>query len=175
MFTLCTLVLLASSAYSAPASLLQRRAVDQSRNMIKKLDVEIEEIIDNSTNLKFKQTNLVRKNNELLKDNLADDYEELYDEDYFNPIINIRFKRADEENVTRDVVEGGNSTNKRQGKEENGNTMIQKNTVEKRNTSVDNKTNVLKKTRRVKSNRSLRKSNRRRNRRRKLRLKKNLS
>ena len=178
MFKLCLLVLLACApgSYSAPASRASRSLNDRSRNMIKKLSTEPEEILDNSTELRFKTlaAAVFKKNNELLKDLTSEDYYDEYDEANFNPIINIRFKRA--ENIEN--VDADNSTEQLSEEEnseaEDNNTMkmaskAKKNTAAGNKRPRSNKTNVLKRTRKVKSNRSLRKSNRRRNRRRRLR------
>lgn len=136
-----------------------RPSVDRSKNMIRKNTEINREILDNDTDRKVaKVISIVRKNNELLKDNLPDDYEDMY-EDYNAPIINIRFRRAMEAVKTR--LENSEME------------------VEEEEEVIDNKTNSLRKLKNrkgKKSNRSLRKSNRRKNRRQRLRNRmKNLS
>ena len=138
-----------------------RPSVDRSRNMIRKSTEINREILDNDTDRKVaKVVSVVRKNNELLKDNLPDDYEDMY-EDYNAPIINIRFRRAMEAVKT---------------KLENSQMEVEE---EEEEEVIDNKTNSLRKLKNrkgKKSNRSLRKSNRRKNRRQRLRNRmKNLS
>ena len=140
-----------------------RPRVDRSRNMIRKTTEINREILDNDTDRKLKTvTEVVRKNNELLKDNLPEDYEDMY-EDYNAPIINIRFKRAMEEVKNRLAKTAGEEIGEGEEEEE----------------IIDNKTNSLRKIKNrkgKKSNRSLRKSNRRRNRRQRMRNRmKNLS
>ena len=138
-----------------------RPSVDRSKNMIRKNTEINREILDNDTDRKVaKVISIVRKNNELLKDNLPDDYEDMY-EDYNAPIINIRFRRAMEAVKT---------------KLENSEMEVEE---EEEEEVIDNKTNSLRKLKNrkgKKSNRSLRKSNRRKNRRQRLRNRmKNLS
>jgi len=138
-----------------------RPSVDRSKNMIRKNTEINREILDNDTDRKVaKVISIVRKNNELLKDNLPDDYEDMY-EDYNAPIINIRFRRAMEAVKTR--LENSEMEVEEEEEEE----------------VIDNKTNSLRKLKNrkgKKSNRSLRKSNRRKNRRQRLRNRmKNLS
>ena len=139
-----------------------RPSVDRSKNMIRKNTEINREILDNDTDRKVaKVISIVRKNNELLKDNLPDDYEDMY-EDYNAPIINIRFRRAMEAVKT---------------KLENSQMEVEEEDEEEE--VIDNKTNSLRKLKNrkgKKSNRSLRKSNRRKNRRQRLRNRmKNLS
>ena len=145
--------------------------------MIKKLSAEPEEILDNSTELRYKILTAAafKKNNELLKDLTNEEYYDEYDEANFNPIINIRFKRSeDTEHGDADNSTEIHSEEEMNSEAEDNNTIKMASKEEKKPVAGNkrprsNKTNVLKRTRKMKSNRSLRKSNRRRNRRRRLR------
>ena len=98
----------------------------------------------------------VKSNRELVKDNLREDYYDLEDnEDYYLPIINIRFKR-DTDNNNKEEIDNSTSSRRAGGERDK---KIQANSLEERLPSKEDNRNSLKK-----SNRSLRKSHRRRNR-----------
>ena len=77
---------------------VQAAVIDKSRNAIRKMEAEnarTASFMDNMTEQKNEPSSFgrKRKNNELLKHNLAADYDEFYD-DYEAPIITIRFRRS---------------------------------------------------------------------------------
>ena len=191
MLTLFLTSLLVCSALALP--------VDPSRNAFRKSDPAPRVILDNDTAMKMELEPLVvKKNSQLLKDGLADDYdEEMYD-DLNAPIIDIRFKRAAAvKEAEQPTAAGLGETTKATASPEETteaaasleeptemedgdlkNIMEKTEDAEKEVRLVDNKTNTLRRSRKgKKSNRSLRKSNRRKNQRKRLRnrLTKNLS
>ena len=91
---------------------VQAAVIDKSRNAIRKMEAEnarTASFMDNMTEQKNEPSSFgrKRKNNELLKHNLAADYDEFYD-DYEAPIITIRFRRSlfgGVEIVKRETVE----------------------------------------------------------------------